>query len=218
MPHIGHSIKIEDTTHWDAKVEGGMGFHTFEGTQGYEIDAKILDKPIKYKSIVTGTFGGYSISSYPHLSDRCNKISIDVSHLPTGRGKIKVLLNVVNRFRGGLALGSGNLVCICTKSYWQKSSSSAQNNITIHEIGHKVGMVSDGTGIKPDKVSSYYWAKGHIVAHCSTGLSTSELMTTDYRLHVSSSTCVMFGTGNGFSNFCVNCAPAVKKADITGGF
>jgi hypothetical protein len=160
----------------------------------------------------------YPVSTYPHLSDRCNQISIDVSHLPTGTGKIKVLLNVVNRFRGGLALGSTNLVCICTKSYWQKSSSSSQNNVTIHEIGHKVGMVSDGTGIKPDKVSSYYWATGHIGAHCSTGLSATELITTDYKSHTSSSTCVMFGTGNGFSNFCVNCAPAVKKTDITGGF
>lgn len=160
----------------------------------------------------------HPVSTYPHLSDRCNKVSIDVSHLPTGRGKIKIVLNVVNRFRGGLALGSSNLVCVCTKSYWQKSSSSAQNNVTIHEIGHKVGMVSDGTGIKPDKVSSYYWAKGHIGAHCSNGLSATALITADYKPHVSSSNCVMFGTGNGSSNFCVNCAPAVKKADITGGF
>ena len=109
-------------------------------------------------------------------------------------------------------------MCVCTKAHWQKSSSSAQNNVTIHEIGHKVGMVSDGSGIKPDQVSSYYWAKGHVGSHCSTGLSAAALLTADYRSYTSSSTCVMFGTGNGFSNFCVNCAPAVKKADITGGF
>ena len=160
----------------------------------------------------------YPVLIYPHLVDRCKKISIDVSHLPTGRGKIKILLNVVNRFRGGLSLGSANLVCICTKAYWKNSSSSAQNNVTIHEIGHKVGMVADGTGIKPDKVQTYYLAKGHVGAHCSKGLSTTQLSTTDYKPFVSSSTCVMFGTTNGFSDFCIHCAKAVKKTDITGGF
>jgi hypothetical protein len=29
---------------------------------------------------------------------------------------------------------------------------------------------------------------------------------------------LMFVLKNGLSSFCVNCAPAVKKTDITGGF
>ena len=61
IPYIRHQLTIKNLTHWDAEIEGGVGFHTYEGTIGYELEGKLLGFPLRKKDLSTGTYGGYSI-------------------------------------------------------------------------------------------------------------------------------------------------------------
>ncbi|HID92435.1 TPA: hypothetical protein EYP45_04940 [Candidatus Peregrinibacteria bacterium] len=61
-PHIGHKFKFNDITDFDAKIEGGGGFHTYEGTLGYEANVDVYGNPYQFKNMTTGTYGGLSIS------------------------------------------------------------------------------------------------------------------------------------------------------------
>ena len=142
-----------------------------------------------------------------------NQVKIDVTALPPDTGTIILNVNWVNRFRAGLSFG-GNVICICTRAWWQKISTDEQNQIMIHEMGHQCGMVPDGAGIKPDKVSTYYYGKGHVGPHCHMGLSAS---LTSYG-GVTGAKCVMFGQISDVSNFCSNCTPALKKVDLSHGW
>src|SRR6185503_10052123 len=103
-----------------------------------------------------------SCTALPAGSSDCGDVKVDVTGLPAGKGTIKVKVNVVDRMRAGLSFPGGNLICICTKAWWQDLSAAEQNATAIHEMGHKVGMVADGTGKLPDKVQTYYDAKGHM--------------------------------------------------------
>ena len=116
--------------------------------------------------------------------------------------------------RGGLSFNGTNLVCICTKSWWRAKNGAKQNQTMIHEIGHQFNMVAQGTGSGPDKVATQYTGKGHVGSHCYNGCGVQA----NYSSHTASSTCVMFGAGNGKNAFCANCAIAMKKQDISGGF
>jgi hypothetical protein len=142
-------------------------------------------------------------------------VKVDVTGLPAGKGTIKVKVNVVDRMRAGLSFPGGNLICICTKAWWQDLSAPEQNATAIHEMGHKVGMVADGTGKLPDKVATYYDAKGHVGPHCHFDLPVQ-----DSYSGASGNKCVMFGAidENGPSAFCVKCLPAVRKLDLSAGW
>lgn len=149
---------------------------------------------------------------------RSDLVRIDVSALPRGTGTIELVVNVVERMRGGLSYHGVNLICVCTKAWWSDIDTTTQNNIIAHEIGHKLGMVADGNGTLPDRTPSMYDnAKGHIGNHCFYGLpanqdrygSSSDLFR---------SKCVMYGVTNGTGDFCVNCAPAVSKVDFSDGW
>jgi hypothetical protein len=145
-------------------------------------------------------------------------VRVDVSGLPRGTGTIELVVNVVQRMRGGLSFSGGNLICVCTKAWWKNTDAKMQNDVIAHELGHKLGMVSDGTGKLPDKIVSLYDDnKGHRGNHCFYGLSANQK-----RYGSSSdlfgSKCVMYGETNSKSDFCVNCAPAVLKVDLTDGW
>lgn len=149
---------------------------------------------------------------------KSKQVRVDVSWLPRGTGTIELVVNVVQRMRGGLSFSSNNLICVCTKAWWKDTEEKMQNEVIIHELGHKLGMVSDGTGKLPDKIVSLYdYKKGHVGNHCFYGLSASQ---NNYgsRSDLFGSKCVMYGDANGKSDFCVNCAPAVLKADLTDGW
>lgn len=143
---------------------------------------------------------------------KAKKVQIDVTALPPGKGIIQLKVNWVNRMRGGLSFGS-NLVCVCTRAWWQDISAKEQNETLVHELGHKIGMVPDGNK-QLDKTATQYSGKGHIGSHCHKGLSAD----LDSYSGVSGSTCVMFGAGNGKLNFCGNCQPAVIKVDLSYGW
>ena len=138
-------------------------------------------------------------------------VEVKVSGLAAAKGVLTVKVDWVNRMRGGISL-SGNIVCVCTRAWWRDKTGPEQNQVMIHEIGHQLTMVSDGTGKGPDKVSTEYTGKGHVGSHChhALGVLASYANVTG--------DCVMFGATNGVTAFCANCAPAVVKQDLSAGW
>lgn len=150
----------------------------------------------------------------PAASSNCTSVQVAVDHLAAGTGTVRVTVNVVDRMRGGLSFGA-NLICICTKAWWSAQGAGVQSSTAVHEMGHKVGMVADGTGKLPDKVATQYTAKGHVGPHCYFDLG--DLATYG---GVSGNMCVMFGAvGAGSPTaFCEKCTPAVRKMDLSAGW
>ena len=146
---------------------------------------------------------------------KCSKVRVDVTGLAAARGKIRVTAHVVDRMRNGLSFG-GVLICVCTRVWWRSRSASEINQTCIHEMGHKIGMVTDGTGKKPDRVPEQYTGKGHVGSHCHNGLPVQA----SYSGVSSGPKCVMFGsrTNDRPNEFCVNCAPSVRKTDLSAGW
>jgi len=160
----------------------------------------------KCKILLTIPPGGYE------------KVSISVNHIPVGEGNIKLIVNWVDRMRAGMEFPGGNLICVCTRAWWQNENTKSQNQTMIHEMGHKVGMVASGAGKLPEKVATYYDdLKGHKGPHCYFG-------NPDYQARYDSATdrnrsrCVMYGETNGISSFCSNCKKALRKLDISKGW
>lgn len=146
-----------------------------------------------------------------------DKVEVDVTGLPAARGKVEVTVNVVDRMRGGLALGGANQTCVCTRAWWRDQADSKQTCTIIHEVGHKVGMVADGAGSHPDKVATHYTGKGHAGDHCYMGCAAGAA-SYNTSANLTASQCVMFGTVNEKNPFCANCQKAVKKLDIGSGW
>ena len=149
--------------------------------------------------------------------DYWNKVEVDVTGLAEATGSIEVKVNVVDRMRGGLALGGANQTCVCTRAWWRDQPDAKQECTIIHEIGHKVGMVADGSGKLPDKVATHYSGKGHAGDHCYKGCAAGQA-TYATSANTAASQCVLFGTVNSKNAFCDNCEKAVKKLDISRGW
>ncbi len=197
---------------------------------GPGLNKPAVDKRYLWKNIVTGESWFVSCkfengttkvqTSIPvdkcssGTSDMSSKVEIDVTGLPAGTGDIALQVNWVDRMRGGLSFNGGNLICACSKAWWQNKAAARQNEVLIHEFGHKVGMVANGTGKLPDKVSTWYDGKGHVGDHCHNGVP----LTTTVFNSTTGTTCVMFGATNQKSAFCANCKPAVRKMDLSAGW
>lgn len=149
--------------------------------------------------------------------DFWNKVKVDVTGMAVGVGRIVVKVNVVDRMRGGLALGGANQTCVCTRAWWRDQPNAKQECTIIHEIGHKLGMVAAGTGISPDKHATHYENKGHAGNHCFNGCSPG-LSNYQGTANLTASTCVIFGAVNQKNAYCANCEKVVKKLDINAGF
>jgi hypothetical protein len=152
------------------------------------------------------------IPGYP--IERCDCMDIDVSGLPAENGKIYLTVNTLETFYGGLSFGNVAIVGISTKTWWESKSEPSINETIIHEIGHQLGMVANGTSV--DKAQHHYTGKGHRGDHCHNGVCGSKSIydSTDTLI----STCVMFGANNRRrirSKFCSECAEAVKKMDLS---
>ncbi|SEA72886.1 hypothetical protein [Rubrimonas cliftonensis] len=148
--------------------------------------------------------------------DYWNEVVVDVTGLPAGAGQITVTVNVVDRMRGGLAFG-GAMTCVCTKAWWATQSAAKQKCVVVHEIGHKVQQVTKGTGGQPDRAAKQYDNSGHVGSHCHQGCAAGQASYAT-SANLTASTCVMFGTVNQRTAFCADCAPGVKKVDITAGW
>lgn len=147
----------------------------------------------------------------------CDSVDVDISGLAPNTGKIILTVNWVNRMRGGLSFPKTNIIAVRTRAWWQNKSNDAQNQVIVHEIGHQLGMVSDGTGKLPDKTSYLYdTSKGHIGNHCHMGIPSGQSRydsQTDGKL----SMCVMYGATNGKIAFCIECAKVLQKVDLENG-
>lgn len=147
------------------------------------------------------------------------QVKVDVTGLPAGKGVIKLKVNWVDRMRGGLALGGNNAALVCTRSWWKDKTNDEQVHVIIHEVGHKVQMVADGTGKSPDKVATHYdSSKGHRGNHCFNG-NTAGQARYDDEADRTNAICVMYGsTKVSNMTFCGNCKPAVRKVDLKDGW
>jgi type VI secretion system secreted protein VgrG len=167
-----------------------------------------------------------AVADDPGVADDCTTVSVDVAALEKlvnanwlrklfdrvspFVGTITLTLNIVNRMRGGISIGGGNLICVCTRAWWRPISGDEQNQTMVHEMGHKVGMVPTGTTL--DATPNQYTGKGHVGSHCHTGLAVLASYSNV------TGTCVMFGATNNKSAFCADCAKAVKKVDLSAGW
>lgn len=147
----------------------------------------------------------------------CCIVSVDVSHLPKGIGDISLDVYVVNAMIGGLSFEGINTIFICTRSWWKDISTEAQNIAIMHEIGHQIGMVPDGTDNGLNRGVYQYFGRGHVGSHCHAGIPHS--VVTDYvKSENDIATCVMYGRMNIIRDkFCPVCASQVKKVDISKG-
>jgi type VI secretion system secreted protein VgrG len=161
----------------------------------------------------------------------CDSVNIDVASLPSVMGKITLIVNWVNYMRGGISFGGTNIVAICTKAFWRDITTQEQNQTLIHEVGHQIGMVPftgrnyynqanqvirgivDKTNLDP--LAFQYTGGGHAGSHCHSGIALRANFNDG--LSVAGTNCVMFGSTNGHSDFCPECAMAVKKVDLSNG-
>jgi hypothetical protein len=154
-------------------------------------------------------------SALPAGTGRADNVSVDVTGLPAGTGTITLTVNWVDRMRGGIAL-AGPTVVVCTRGYWVDIPAASQNCVVVHELGHKFGMVPEGSGRSLDRHADQYTNSGHIGSHCHTG--TAAAANYGGSVALAASTCVMFGTVNGRLAYCGACAPQVRKVDLGSGW
>ena len=153
----------------------------------------------------------------PAKPDMCKVVKIDVTGLPAATGTITLEVNYIDIMAGGTSYGA-NLISVCTRSWWTDKTTAGQNDIIVHEMGHKLGMATDGTGKKPDKIPTYYdSSKGHVGPHCHHGIPAGQARY-DSSADLAASDCVMYGATNGKSAFCEHCAIAVRKQDVCDGW
>lgn len=145
------------------------------------------------------------------------KLNVDTSHFPdhffsdaSNQGAIRVNFDAVNRMRAGIALGD-NVIVICTKAWWRTTPNDKMLNVMVHELGHKISMIPDGTGKKVDRTSKQYTGQGHRGSHCSNGYSYDA--PTKAWSNEAGTKCVMYGSTNGVREFCDVCESAVRKTD-----
>lgn len=157
-----------------------------------------------------------TIKSTPGMvSGHYNLVEVDLSGVPPEKGTLVLTVNCVDRMRGGISMSAlVPTAIVCTKSWWNPTPESQQNNIVVHEVGHRLGMVSDGSGKFPDKPACYY-DHSHIGRHCHKGIVGG---LRDYKSMGILSECVMFGETTDENTFCDDCAETVKKLDLSEGF
>lgn len=163
----------------------------------------------------------------PGYKGSYNKVEISVDHLPIGHGSIFLSVNWVDYMRAGLSFVSGPLIVVCTKSWWRKKSTQEQNEVLIHELGHKIGMVP----MAPDSASGshhykglnsgrylYNTSKGHVGEHCYFGCPDGQAKYNS-DADAAKAKCVMYGqTKKNLSKFCPECDKSVRKLDISKGW
>ncbi|MFD2365816.1 type VI secretion system Vgr family protein [Pseudoduganella sp. GCM10020061] len=159
-----------------------------------------------------------AVADDPREPMKCSIIVVNVDQLPAAHGSISIEVNIVEAMAGGLAYPNSNLIAICTKAWWRPVSTAEQNRAMIHEFGHKMWLVPDGTHDRPDKSSTWYDdAKGHRGPHCFYGLPSGQSRY-DSAVDAASAKCVMYGKITGHSAFCPNCSEAVRKMDLSAGW
>ena len=160
------------------------------------------------QTIVTG------VPNDHHYPNQCQRVRLDVSGIGAtpATGKLSLVFSIVEKQLGGVSFGIGTpLICLATRAGWINVPPLKQQAIVVHEIGHKIGMVPDGTGMLA-RLDQQYDGNGHTGSHCHAGVQAG------FGPH-DLGTCVMFGESLAPNQtFCVACANAVRKADLSTGW
>jgi len=181
--------------------------------EGPNISATFIDHDDVHHDITADV----SLGAVTVGSSGVGELIVDTSNFPdsffsdaSNIGLITVTVDAVNRMRAGIALGD-NVIVICTKAWWRNTPTTKMLDVMVHELGHKVGMVSDGTGKKIDSTAKLYTGQGHRGPHCSNGYTYDAGART--WSSAAGTKCVMYGSTNGVREFCDVCEPAVRKTD-----
>ncbi len=136
------------------------------------------------------------------------------------RGTLTLTVHIMSHTRAGFAYPNSNLVCMATEMLGGVSSRAKQTSALMHEIGHKLGMVPNGTGL--DRGAHYYAMRGHTGHHCHFDLSDDEAPAQHDQIdydrcqpeHHDEIECVMFGYNLGLQRFCDTCREAIRKQNL----
>ena len=93
--------------------------------------------------------------------------------------------------------------------------------LTIHELGHKLHLTSNGSGSLPDQPAHFYPSfttarRTHQGPHCSTGVPAGTALDSD-AAHTAA-TCTMWGALKTTRLFCPECKTTLRKVDLSSGF
>jgi type VI secretion system secreted protein VgrG len=165
-------------------------------------------------SKVTASAPTIAVANDHHYPDQCRKVRVTTAGISASRqtGRLTLAIRIVKKLLGGVSFGNESpLICLATRSGWTGISARKQSAVVLHEIGHKIGMVPDGTG-KLDRLPLQYDGHGHVGSHCHHGVRADFSPFEIGR-------CLMFGEAvEPNQQFCDACADAVRKADLSGGW
>ncbi|HXI56143.1 MAG TPA: hypothetical protein VNO55_08795 [Polyangia bacterium] len=204
----------------DDAMNGGRGKWLVPGSAHYVGDDGVsrsipdADVTIDTSKKVSG-LGGYN-----HL-----KI-----HLPWGAKdffssntvRFGMTLKVVKGFSGGYSEPNVNIITVATSAWWRPYDDAKRLQILNHEMGHKIGMVADGSPKKLDKPAFQYTGQGHQGPHCQNNATYNATLPEPWQ---GTPLCVMFGATSCFdpvtgthkpapSKFCPICDKLVKRLDL----
>ena len=138
-----------------------------------------------------------------------------------GQFYFEVKLKTAAGWTNGFAYTDINLIAIANRVAWEDMNAVTREYTLNHEVGHKVGMVSDGTGRAVEKSPNHYTGQAHQGPHCSKGAIFSG------GYWSGAPRCVMFGANGAYSGvtenaapatFCPDCEPRVRKLDLSANF
>lgn len=155
--------------------------------------------------------------------DACNTVRVNVARIieNDAMSRIELVVHIVDRMRGGISFQGGNLICVCTRAWWRDKSVMGQNAVLIHEMGHKIGMVPDGSNCDLEagaaRFPDEYTNRGHRGSHCCFDIGPPN-PGPDYTGNENPG-CVMFGASDeNTRDFCARCGGAVSKVDLSDGW
>ncbi len=219
LPSPQHPLWIDMQSGDDWFISGEWQYQDSAGTSHTDTIAKASVTPITMAQYFNNQ--GKPISDLPPgiSPNACHGIL--VTNLAPGTGTIEVNVNAVDQFCGGLSLDGTNCICIAGREYWLPAAE--QGLALVHEIGHHIDMVCNpattGPANGPDAPAHYYdtadypsWR--HYGPHCKLN-AVFDTVTSTFS---TSGSCVMFGQTSSNMAFCADCAPCVKKLDLSQGF
>nr|MCH9680321.1 hypothetical protein [Deltaproteobacteria bacterium] len=148
-----------------------------------------------------------------HYPDQCRNVRIALGSLPAGRGTVELYLVTVRKILGGVSFGTQTQrICVATRAGWVDVDPAKQQALVLHEIGHKLGLVPDGSG-SLDR-SPLQYDHTHTGSHCHWRLAPAAAYG-PYEM----GRCVMFGEALAPNQaFCQTCCDAARKADLSMGW
>ncbi|MFY3135405.1 type VI secretion system tip protein TssI/VgrG [Achromobacter xylosoxidans] len=154
----------------------------------------------------------------------CHAVNIRLAGLVPipATGRLTLRVRLMESAAAGVAFPDTNLLCVAALSPFEPVTMNYQQETLVHEIGHLIGMVPSGPewarahpdeadmdSSKLDKGPFFYSQFGN---HCHFGLPASQADPSH------TGACVMFGGDCQSIRYCVHCAKAVRKVDMSRGW